>query len=224
MSGTPTGVVDFGFRAAAARRERLLAAASPALRARLLGTTPAYGSVKTTHWISVDLATGARTVERHVDASPGLAEVLRREVRALERTRASLRAEIEALRQEYEMALAEDEDDAAGMGEIAGRFLAELAGTGYRIDGEAVTLAHLASRRRGPAWARPRMVAMWLCCSIDRAVSLPEIAQFFGRDYTTVNHARRAIGRVLAREPALRAAACATCAALGVALPAPLHA
>ena len=67
--GPLTVPVDFGYREMAARRERLLAGASPALRARMLGTTPAYRAVETTHWITVDIARGERTIERLLSAS-----------------------------------------------------------------------------------------------------------------------------------------------------------
>ena len=68
------------------------------------------------------------------------------------------------------------------------------------------------------------MVAMWLCSQVAREASLPKVGRYFGRDYTTVVHARREIGRVLKQEPALRTAARATCAALGVEPPAALDA
>jgi chromosomal replication initiation ATPase DnaA len=67
------------------------------------------------------------------------------------------------------------------------------------------------------------MVAMWLAAQVAREASLPQVARFFRRDHTTVVHARRQIGRVLARAPALRDAALATCAALGAAPPACLQ-
>jgi hypothetical protein len=70
-----TEVVDYGYRAAAARRERLLAASSPAVRARILGKPAAYGA-----------------------DDPPEPDGLRREIRELERQRQSLAAEVERLR------------------------------------------------------------------------------------------------------------------------------
>jgi hypothetical protein len=214
-----TDVVDYGYREAAARRERLLAAASPAVRARIVGTRAAYGSVPTAARITVDLASGKRRIERGArepDASNGRRGDLRAEIRELERQRESLRCEVERLRQERQQL---GPFQSRGIAEVVGCFLAELARAGYCIDGDPVTLGNLLSDRRAAAWARPRMVAMWLCASIAREASLPEVGRFFRRDHTTVVHARRQIGRVLARAPALREAALATCAALGAAPP-----
>jgi len=217
-----TGVIDYGYREAAARRERLLAAASPAVRARIVGTRAAYGSVPTAARITVDRARGTRLIEREArepdDAKDRRGE-LRAEIRELERQREALRGEVERLRQERQQL---GPFQSRGIAEVVGRFLAELARAGYRIDGDPVTLGNLLSDRRAAAWARPRMVAMWLSASIAREASLPEVGRFFRRDHTTVVHARRHIGRVLVRAPALREAALATCAALGVGAPAAL--
>ncbi len=218
-----TGVIDYGYREAAARRERLLAAASPAVRARIEGTRAAHGSVPTAARITVDLASGTRLIERVVrdpDASNGRRGDLRAEIRELERQRESLRCEVERLRQERQQL---GPFQSRGIAEVVGGFLAELARAGYCIDGDPVTPANLLSDRRAAAWAQPRMVAMWLAASIAREASLPKVAHFFRRDHTTVVHARRQIGRVLARTPALRQAALATCAALGVEAPAALQ-
>src|SRR5262249_35986268 len=125
-------VVDYGYGEMARRRERLLAAASPALRARLLGSPPAYDSVGT-HWITVDIPKRERLIERDVDASPGVADVLRREVRSLERARDGLRAEIEALRRELQEALSAA--DGPGIADVARRFILEMQRSGYRING-----------------------------------------------------------------------------------------
>jgi hypothetical protein len=216
-------VVDYGYGEMAARRKQLLAAASPALRARMLGSSPSYASVKTAHWITVDIAKGERTIERDANATPGIAEVLRREVRSLERSRDSLRAEIEALRQEQETMLSEDREESR-LGAITRCFLVELERAGYRIDGDVATLAHLTSKRSAADWSRPRMVAMWLCWSIALEATLPQLGEYFCRDYTTIIQARRKVDRVLANVPALRTAALATCAALEVEPPAALQA
>src|SRR5262249_5128151 len=73
--------------------------------------------------------------------------------------------------------------------------------------------------RRGRAWSRPRMVAMWLCSQVATDTTLPRVGAHFARDYSTVVNARREIGRVLKLEPALRSAALATCRALSVEAP-----
>lgn len=225
MSKPRRPVVDYGYGAMAGRRERLLAAASPALRARLLGSPPSYGAVRGAHWITVDIARRERIIERNVDATPGIAEILRREVRTLEQRRDGLRAEIAALRREQADTLVDDDDDdPLAIARIAKRFLGELAQLGYRIEGEAATLGHLTSRRSAAAWARPRKVAMWLCWSIARDAPLPAVGDFFCRHYTSVVHARRTVGAALAAVPALRTAARATCVRLGVEPPAALQA
>ena len=218
-----TDVVDYGYREAAARRQRLLAAQSPAVRARIEGTRAVYGSVPTAARITVDLARGTRTIERHArdpDDARDQRGDLRTEIRALERQREALRCEVERLRQER-LQLASFQS--SGIAEVVECFLAELARAGYRIDGAPVTLGNLLGDRRAAAWARPRMVAMWLAAQVAREASLPKVGAFFRRDHTTVVHARRQIGRVLARSPALREAALATCAALGTAPPGALQ-
>jgi Bacterial dnaA protein helix-turn-helix len=204
-------VVDYGFREAAARRERLLAASSPAVRARIAGTRAAYESVPTAGRITVDLATGMRTIVKEVQPD------LRVEFRELRRQLEALRREVERLREEGQQPV-----QSSGIAEVVECFVAELADAGYCIDGDPVTLNHLLSDRIAAAWARPRMVAMWLSASIAREASLPKVAGFFRRDHTTVVHARRQIGRVLAKAPALREAALATCMALGAAPPSAL--
>jgi DnaA-like protein len=218
-----TDVVGYGYREAAARRQRLLAAQSPAVRARIEGTRAAYDSVPTAARITVDLARGTRLIERAArdpDDAGDRRGGLRAEIRALERQREALRGEVERLRQER---LKLQPFQSSGIAEVVERFLAELARAGYRIEGAPVTLGNLLSDRRAAAWARPRMVAMWLAARVAREASLPEVGRFFRRDHTTVVHARRQIGRVLARAPALRQAALATCAALGAEAPAALQ-
>ena len=69
-------IVDYGYRAVAERRERLLAASSPAVRARILGKPAAWGA-----------GDGAEL------------QGLRGEVRELARKLRSLAAEVEQLRQ-----------------------------------------------------------------------------------------------------------------------------
>src|SRR5215468_11106391 len=71
-----SGIVDYGYRATAERRERLLAASSPAVRARILGKPAAFGA-----------------------GDGGELKGLRDEVRALQRRLRSLAAEVEQLRQ-----------------------------------------------------------------------------------------------------------------------------
>jgi hypothetical protein len=218
-----TGVIDYGYREAAQRRERLLAAQSPAVRARIAGTRAAYGSVPTAARITVDLASGTRLIERYVrdpDDARDQRRDLRAKIRELERQREALRGEVERLREQSQQLVP---SQSRGIAEVVERFLAELARVGYCIDGDPVTPGDLLSDRRAAAWARPRMVAMWLAASIARGASLPKVARFFGRDHKTVVHARRQIGRVLARAPALRDAALATCVALGAAPPGALQ-
>src|SRR5262252_4410001 len=184
-------IVDYGYRATAERRERLLAASSPAVRARILGKPAAWGA----------------------GDAPEL-QGLRGEIRELARRLRSLAAEVEQLRQERPQ-------PAPSRG-VA--IAAVAARAGYRIDGDPLTLGELQSHRRGRAWSRPRMVAMWLCSQVATDTTLPKVGACFARDYSTVVNARREIGRVLKLEPALRTAALATCRALSVEAPAGLEA
>jgi hypothetical protein len=207
-----TDVDEYGYRAAAARRKRLVAAQSPAVQARIAGTRADYESLPTAGRVTVDLATGTRTIVKEADTSE-----LRTELRALRRQLDSLRGEVAELREEREQAV-----DSSGVAEVVECFLDQLAHVGYRIGGERVTLADLRRDRLGAAWARPRTVAMWLSASIMPEATLTEVGRFFGRDHTTVLHARRKIGRVLAKVPRLRDAALGTCAAQGVEAPAAL--
>jgi chromosomal replication initiator protein len=188
-----TEIVDYGYRAAAERRDRLLAASSPAVRARILGKPAAVDS-----------------------ESNGL----RGEIRELQRKHESLAAEVEQLRRERQELAA---FRTLAIDDVAARFVDEVARVGYRIEGDCLTLGHLRSARKAPAWSRPRMVAMWLCSQVAREASLPKVGRYFARDHTTVVYARRQIGRVLKQERTLRAAARATCVALGVEAPAILQ-
>ena len=197
-------IVDCGYREAAERRERLVANASPAVRARILGTRPAYGADD-----AAPTATGG---------AQGEVDRLQREIRELALVQKAMQGELEALRRQQAMAPA-----SRAIADVARRFVAELAHVGYRIQDDPVTLADLQSPRRAQAWCRPRMVAMWLCTSIAREGSTPRVGRFFARDHTTVLHARQQIGRVLKQAPELRIAALATCAALGAEPPAGLH-
>jgi Bacterial dnaA protein helix-turn-helix len=200
MIGTPrsgparTEVVDYGYRAMAERRERLLAASSPAVRARILGKPPIVDP-----------------------ESSGLLG----EIRELRRKHESLAAEVAELRQEQRR-LAPSHGDCS-IADVAKRFVAELARVGYRIEGNPVTVGDLQSAHRGAAWVRPRMAAIFLCSSIAREGSMPKVGRFFARDHTTVVYARSQIRRVLKQAPPLRIAALATCAALGAEPPAALH-
>ena len=196
-------IVDCGYREAADRRERLVANASPAVRARILGTRPACGAN------SEGTATGG---------ARGEVDRLQREIRELALEQKTMQGELEELRRQQAMA-----PPCCGIADVARRFVAELAHVGYRIQDDPVTLADLQSPRRAQAWCRPRMVAMWLCTSIAREGSTPRVGRFFARDHTTVLHARQQIGRVLKQAPELRIAALATCAALGAEPPAGLH-
>jgi len=196
-------IVDCGYREAAERRERLVANASPAVRARILGTRPAYGAN------SEGTAPGG---------AQGEVDRLQREIRELALEQKTMQGELEALRRQQAMAPA-----SRAIADVARRFVADLAHVGYRIKGDPVTLTDLQSPRRAQAWCRPRMVAMWLCTSIAREGSTPRVGRFFARDHTTVLHARQQIGRVLKQAPELRIAALATCAALGAEPPAGLH-
>jgi len=196
-------IVDCGYREAADRRERLVANASPAVRARILGTRPACGAN------SEGTATGG---------AQGEVDRLQREIRELALEQKTMQGALEALRRQQAMA-----PPCRGIADVARRFVAELAHVGYRIQDDPVTLADLQSPRRAQVWCRPRMVAMWLCTSIAREGSTPRVGRFFARDHTTVLHARQQIGRVLKQAPELRIAALATCAALGAEPPAGLH-
>jgi hypothetical protein len=189
--------VDYGYRAAAERRERLLAASSPAVRARILGKPAALGA----------------------GDGPEL-QGLRGEVRALARNLRTLAAEVERLRQ------ARPQPAPSGgvtIADVAARFIDEAARAGYRIDGDRLALGDLQGNRHAPAWSRPRIVAMWLCSQVVRGTTLTKVGGHFARNYTTVVYARRQIGRVLKQEPALRGAALATCRALSVEAPAVLE-
>src|SRR5215475_2881410 len=131
-----SGIVDYGYRAVAERRERLLAASSAAVRARILGKPAAWGA-----------GDGAEL------------KGLRGEVRALARKLRSLAAEVEQLRQAR---LQPAPSGGLTIADVAARFVDEAARAGYRIDGDHLTSGGLQSHRRARAWSRPRMVAMWL--------------------------------------------------------------
>jgi len=191
-------IVDYGYRAVAERRERLLAASSPAVRARILGKPAAWGA----------------------GDAPEL-QGLRGEVRALARKLRSLAAEVEQLRQARPQPAP---SRGVAIAAVAARFVDEAARAGYRIDGDRLTSGDLQSHQRARAWSRPRMVAMWLCSQVATDTTLPKVGAHFARDYSTVVNARREIGRVLNQAPALRTAALATCKGLGVEAPAGLEA
>lgn len=53
----------------------------------------------------------------------------------------------------------------------------------------------LVSRRRSGHLVRPRQVAMYLCTVLTPR-SLPEIGRLFGRDHTTIMHARNKIAKL----------------------------
>src|SRR5258708_1391133 len=132
--------------------------------------------------IPVARASGPRLIERYVrdpDDARDQRRDLRSKIRELERQRESLRCEVERLHQER-LQLAPSQS--LGIAEVVECFLAELEHAGYCIDGDPVTPGDLLSDRRAAAWARPRMVAMWLAASIARGASLPQVAHFFGRD------------------------------------------
>jgi chromosomal replication initiation ATPase DnaA len=192
-------VVDYGYRAAAERRERLLAASSPAVRARILGKPAALGA----------------------GDGPEL-QGLRREVHALARNLRTLAAEVERLRQ-AQLQLQPAPSGGVTIADVAARFVEEAARAGYRIDGDRLALGDLQGNRRGPARSRPRLVAMWLCSQVVRGTTLARVGGYFARDYSTVVYARRQIRGVLKQERALRAAALATCRALSVEAPAELE-
>src|SRR5262245_46868904 len=174
-----TDVDEYGYRAAEARRKRLVANQSPAVQARIEGTRADYESLPTAGRVTVDLATGMRTIVKGADTSE-----LRAELGALRRDLDSLRGEVAELRDEREQAV-----DSSGVGRVVDCFLDQLAHVGYRIDGGLVTLASLRGDRRRAAWSRPRTVAMWLSALIVPKATLTEVGRFFGRDYTTVVHA-----------------------------------
>lgn len=64
-------------------------------------------------------------------------------------------------------------------------------------------LIEMESARRDRRIARPRQVAMYLACTLT-PLSLPEIGQRFGRDHTTVVHARRRIETLMDQDKAFR--------------------
>src|SRR5215468_950839 len=106
-------IVDYGYRAVAERRERLLAASSPAVRARILGKPAAWGA-----------GDGAEL------------KGLRDEVRALQRKLRSLAAEVEQLRQARPQPAP---SGGVSIADVAARFVDEAARAGYRIDGDRLT-------------------------------------------------------------------------------------
>jgi len=66
-----------------------------------------------------------------------------------------------------------------------------------------LTPADLIGRERGREVSHPRQVAMALCLELPHA-TLPQIARAFGRDHTTIIHAREAVRRRMS--PDLQAA------------------
>jgi chromosomal replication initiator protein len=60
-----------------------------------------------------------------------------------------------------------------------------------------VTGAQLRGRRRLPRFVLPRHLAMLLCIEMLQA-SLPQVGHWFGRDHTSVLHARDVMGRKIA--------------------------
>jgi chromosomal replication initiator protein len=60
-----------------------------------------------------------------------------------------------------------------------------------------LTRAQLLGRRRLPHIVLARHIAMLLCIEMLQA-SLPQVGEWFGRDHTTVLHARDAMGRKIA--------------------------
>src|SRR5262249_35734667 len=122
-------IVDCGYREAAERRERLVAHPSPAVRARSLGTRPAYGADD-----AAPTATGG---------AQGEVDRLQREIRELALVQKAMQGELEALRRQQAMAPA-----SRAIADVARRFVADLAHVGYRIKGDPVTLTDLQSPRR----------------------------------------------------------------------------
>jgi chromosomal replication initiator protein len=60
-----------------------------------------------------------------------------------------------------------------------------------------ISRAHLLGRRRLPHIALPRQIAMLLCLEMLHG-SLPQVGRWFGRDHTTVLHARDRMRRRIA--------------------------
>lgn len=63
----------------------------------------------------------------------------------------------------------------------------------------------MASPSRRRSVARPRQIAMYLACELT-ILSLPSIGRQFGRDHTTVIHARKTIATLLGRDHTLASA------------------
>lgn len=61
-------------------------------------------------------------------------------------------------------------------------------------------LRMLTSRRRSQKLVRARQIAMYLACDLLPGCSLPQIGRAFGRDHTTVIHARRVVTDLCARD------------------------
>jgi chromosomal replication initiator protein len=64
-----------------------------------------------------------------------------------------------------------------------------------------LTRGQLLGRRRLPHIVRGRHIAMLLCLEMLPGASLPQVGRWFGRDHTTVLHARDAMCRKIAVYP-----------------------
>jgi chromosomal replication initiator protein len=63
-----------------------------------------------------------------------------------------------------------------------------------------LTRARLLGRRHLPRFVLARHVAMLLCLEMVRGASLPVVGHWFGRDHTTVLHARERMRRRIAAD------------------------
>lgn len=73
----------------------------------------------------------------------------------------------------------------------------------------------LVSRRRTGHFILPRQIAMYLCTALTPR-SLPEIGRLFGRDHTTIMHARDKIAKLRKTDPNLNSEIEALIARLGM--------
>lgn len=151
---------------------------------------PSTADAKETR-ITVDLATGERTIEQFVS----------------EKIDASLKSEafkkkIEASLEEFiQQAIAKSESMEAWrqrrLEAIAAGHLPEVDYI-LQIVSEVttITIPELRSPRRARALSWPRHLACWLICKLRPDLSLPRIGQLLGnRDHTTIMHGRSHVDR-----------------------------
>lgn len=92
--------------------------------------------------------------------------------------------------------------------EVVAAFCVALKAEKYETKEGPITLASLQSARRGPEYAEPRQVGMWLCKRICTHASSTQIGKAFGgRDHTTALAAFRRAPEVMAKSPLIQSAA-----------------